>query len=398
MTSTRTKSNHKPGAQQTSLWELARLFLKLGTIAFGGPAAHIAMMEDEIVRRRRWMTHGEFLDLLGATNLIPGPNSTEMAIHIGHRQAGWKGLVVTGTSFVLPAVLIVMGFAWVYVRYGSIPEVRGVLYGVKPVIIAIVLQALWSLGRAAVKTKFLAVIGIAGVILTFLRLHELLVLLGGGLIVASVRMIGRAIKSQSVLSLISASPLIVFLQAGMTGAATASFSLTLLFLFFLKVGAVLYGSGYVLLAFLRADLIERWHWLTESQLLDAIAVGQVTPGPVFTTATFIGYVLGGPKGAVVATVGIFLPAFVFVAISGPLVPRIRRSPTAGAFLDGVNAAALALMVVVTYQLGRAAIVDITTIALALTSAVILFRFRVNSAWLVLGGGIAGWLLYGRLSV
>jgi chromate transporter len=373
---------------------LSLLFLKLGTIGFGGPAAHIAMMEDEVVRRRRWLTHDEFLDLLGATNLIPGPNSTEMAIHIGHRRAGWKGLVVAGISFILPAVLIVMAFAWAYVRYGSIPEVKGVLYGVKPVIIAIVLQALWSLGRAAIKTKLLAVIATAAVILTFLGLHELLVLLGGGLLVVAVRSILRTIKGQqSLLSPISASPLIAFLQSTTTSAATASFSLGLLFLFFLKVGAVLYGSGYVLLAFIRADLVERWHWLTETQLLDAIAVGQVTPGPVFTTATFVGYVLGGTKGAAVATVGIFLPAFIFVAASGPLVPRIRRSPIAGAFLDGVNAAALALMVFVTYQLGRAAIMDFTTIALAVISGAILFSFRLNSARLVLGGGIAGWFLY-----
>jgi chromate transporter len=385
------------GVVQTSLWELARLFLKLGTIAFGGPAAHIAMMEDEVVRRRRWLKREKFLDLLGATNLIPGPNSTEMAIHIGYYRAGWAGLIVAGSCFILPAALIVTVFAWAYVRYGSIPEVKGVLYGVKPVIIAIVLQALWSLGRVAIKTKFLAMIGIAGVVLTFLGLHELLVLLGGGLIVVAVRLVGRSNKGQNLLSLIAASPLIVFLQSGTTSAATASFSLALLFLFFLKVGAVLYGSGYVLLAFIRADLVERWHWLTESQLLDAIAVGQITPGPVFTTATFIGYVLGGTKGAVVATVGIFLPAFVFVAASGPLVPRIRESPTAGPFLDGVNAAALALMVVVTYQLGRAAIVDMTTIALALISGVLLLCFRVNSAWIVLGGGIAGFLLYGRLT-
>lgn len=377
---------------KTSLGELAVLFLKLGTIAFGGPAAHIAMMEDEVVRRRRWMSRDEFLDLLGATNLIPGPNSTEMAIHIGHRRAGWKGLVVAGASFILPATLIVTGFAWAYVRYGSIPQVKGVFYGVKPVIIAIVLQALWSLGRAAMKTKLLAVIGIAGVILTLLGFHELLVLLGGGLIVAAVRLVERAIKGQqNLLSLVSGTPLIVLLQSS---AATTSFSLTLLFLFFLKVGAVLYGSGYVLLAFIRADLVDRWHWLSESQLLDAVAVGQVTPGPVFTTATFIGYVLGGTKGAAVATIGIFLPAFVFVAASGPLVPRVRRSPTAGAFLDGVNAAALALMVVVTYQLGRAAINDFPTIALVVISGAILLRFRPNSAWLVLGGAIAGWLLYG----
>ena len=378
--------------------ELAGLFLKLGTIAFGGPAAHIAMMEDEVVRRRRWLTHDEFLDLLGATNLIPGPNSTEMAIHIGHRRAGWKGLLVAGASFIVPAVLIVTTFAWAYVRYGSIPEVKGVLYGVKPVIIAIIVQALWSLGRAAIKTRLLAVIGITGIILTFIGLHELLVLLGAGLAVAATRLTMRSIKGQkSFLLLISASPLVLFLQSGGTSVAAASFSLMLLFFFFLKVGAVLYGSGYVLLAFIRADLVNRWHWLTESQLLDAVAVGQVTPGPVFTTATFIGYVLGGTKGAAVATVGIFLPAFVFVAASGPLVPRIRRSPTAGSFLDGVNAAAMSLMVVVTYQLGRAAIIDLPTIALAVISGVLLFGFRLNSAWLVLSGGIAGWLLYGRMN-
>jgi chromate transporter len=375
--------------RSTSLWTLGLLFLRLGTTAFGGPAAHIAMMEDEVVRRRRWLTRDEFLDLLGASNLIPGPNSTELAIHIGHRQAGWAGLLVAGISFIVPAVLIVGAFAWAYVRYGSLPEVAGVLYGVKPVIIAIVLQALWSLGRTAIKTKFLAFVAAAAVVLTFLRVHELLVLFGAGVIVGLARIIGRQIRSGR--NLISFSPVALLLQA--STATAAPFALWPLFLFFLKVGAVLYGSGYVLLAFIRADLVERWHWLTEPQLLDAIAVGQVTPGPVFTTATFIGYVLGGTQGALVATVGIFLPAFFFVAVSGPLVPRIRKSPVAGAFLDGVNAAALALMLVVTYELSRAALVDLKTIILALVSAVILFRFRVNSAWLVLGGGIAGLLLY-----
>lgn len=382
------------GRNATSLRDLAFLFLRLGTTAFGGPAAHIAMMEDEVVRRRRWMKHEEFLDLLGATNLIPGPNSTEMAIHIGHRQAGWMGLLVAGISFICPAVLIVTGFAWAYVRYGSLPQVAGVLYGVKPVIIAVVLQALWSLGHTAIKSRFLAAVAIAGVGLTFLGIHELQVLLGGGVVVGIGDMTRQKIKRGYKLRSLIATPLAIILQFG-PAAATATFGLWWLFLFFLKVGAVLYGSGYVLLAFIRADLVERWHWLTESQLLDAIAVGQITPGPVFTTATFIGYVLGGPKGAAAATVGIFLPAFFFVAVSGPLVPRIRRSPTAGAFLDGVNAAAMALMFVVTYQLGRAALVDITTVALALISGVILFRYRVNSVWLILGGGIAGWFLYGR---
>jgi len=373
----------------TSLWTLGLLFLRLGTTAFGGPAAHIAMMEDEVVRRRRWLTHDEFLDLLGATNLIPGPNSTELAIHIGHRQAGWPGLLVAGISFIVPAVLIVTAFAWAYVRYGSLPQVAGVLYGVKPVIIAVVLQALWSLGRTAIKNKLLALVALAAVVLTFLRVHELVVLFGAGAIVGLIRLIARQIRSGR--NLMSASSVLLFLQA--SAAPAAPFGLWPLFLFFVKVGAVLYGSGYVLLAFIRADLVERWHWLTETQLLDAIAVGQVTPGPVFTTATFIGYVLGGTQGALVATLGIFLPAFFFVGLSGPLVPRIRKSPTAGAFLDGVNAAALALMLVVTYELGRAALVDLKTIMLAVISAVILFRFRVNSAWLVLGGAIIGLLLY-----
>ena len=371
---------------RASLGELALVFLKLGTIAFGGPAAHIAMMEDEVVRRRHWMTRDEFLDLLGAANLIPGPNSTELAIHVGHRQAGWAGLVVAGASFILPAGLIVTAFAWAYVRYGSLPEVAGILYGVKPVIIVIVLQALWSLGKTAIKTKFLAAIGLAGVVLTWLGVHELLILAGAGLVVALVRRFAKR-NDRRLLSVSFA-----FLLQSTATATSTTFGLLPLFLFFLKVGAILYGSGYVLLAFIRADLVERWHWLTESQLLDAIAVGQVTPGPVFTTATFIGYVLGGYKGAIVGTLGIFLPAFCFVALSGPLVPRIRRSPTAGAFLDGVNVAALSLMVLVTYQLGRASLVDIKTLLIGLISGFLLFRFRVNSAWLVLGGAIAGWII------
>ena len=378
------------GDQRTPLSTLALLFLKVGIIAFGGPAAHIAMMEDEVVRRRRWLTRDEFLDLLGATNLIPGPNSTELAIHIGHRQAGWPGLLVAGFCFIAPATLIVLGFAWAYVRYRSLPEVSGILYGIKPVIIVIVLQALFSLGRAALKSKFLVVIAVAGTALAFAGVHELIVLAAGGVGALLVRLIGRRGVHNSV-SLFSTATFAFLFQTA-TPAVAASFGMWPLFLFFLKVGAVLYGSGYVLLAFIRADLVERWHWLTESQLLDAIAIGQVTPGPVFTTATFIGYVLGGTQGAAVATFGIFLPAFVFVALSGPLVPLIRRSAIAGAFLDGVNACALALMFVVTYWLARSAVVDLKTILIALLSALLLFRFRINSAWLILGGALIGWVL------
>jgi chromate transporter len=386
------KSDSKP----TSLWDLARLFLKLGTIAFGGPAAHIAMMEDEVVRRRRWLTREKFLDLLGATNLIPGPNSTELAIHIGYARAGWAGLIVAGTCFILPAALIVSVFAWAYVRYGSLPETARVLYGVKPVIIGIVLQALWSLGQTAIKTRLLAAIGIAAAVLSFLRVNELLVLFLAGTVVATFRLIVSRAKPKAATSrsVFFSIPLVTLFQTSVTTVAstTAPVALWSIFLFFLKVGSVLFGSGYVLLAFLRGDLVERWQWLTNAQLIDAIAVGQVTPGPVFTTATFIGYLLAGPKGAVVATIGIFLPAFIFVAISGPLVPRIRRSKTAGAFLDGINVASLALMIVVTYKLSRTVLIDVPTITILVVSAVLLIRFRINSAWLVLGGALAGYLL------
>ena len=376
----------------TSLREVAWLFLKLGTIAFGGPAAHIAMMEDEVVRRRKWLSREQFLDLLGATNLIPGPNSTEMAIHVGYLRAGWPGLLVAGSCFILPAAIIVFGFAWVYVRYGSLPETARVLYGVKPVIIAIVLQALWALGRTAVKMKSLAVIGIAATLCAFLRVNELLVLFAAGVAVVILHTIVSGKRSQKPKSrsfLFPIAPL-AFIQAAT--AAGTSVGLLPLFLFFLKVGSVLFGSGYVLLAFLRADLVERWQWLTNAQLLDAVAVGQVTPGPVFTTATFIGYLIAGPKGAIVATIGIFLPAFIFVAVSGPLVPRIRRSPIAAAFLDGVIVASLALMVVVTYELGKAALVDLPTIGLAAVSALLLVHWKINSAWLVLGGALIGFLI------
>lgn len=372
--------------------ELAWLFLKLGTIAFGGPAAHIAMMEDEVVRRRQWLTREEFLDLLGATNLIPGPNSTEMAIHIGHRRAGFPGLLVAGACFILPAALIVGVIAWAYVRFGKLPQVEGLLYGVKPVIIAVVAQALWGLGRVSVKTKWLAMAGVIGVALDFIGVNELIILFGTGILMAAGRAATRrnatTVFGFPFLSLIPGASLLTTT----TSVTATSFSLGTLFLFFLKVGSVLFGSGYVLLAFLRADLVERWHWLNERQLMDAIAVGQFTPGPVFTTATFIGYVLGGPAGAVLATVGIFLPAFVFVAVSRPLIPRLRRSPVAGAFLDGVNVASLALMAVVTWQLGASSLVDWPSILLAVIAVFLLLRFRINSAWLVLGGAVIGLLL------
>ncbi len=374
------------------LRELAGLFLKLGSTAFGGPAAHIAMMEAEVVRRRHWLTPAEFLDLLGATNLIPGPNSTELAIHIGYRRAGWPGLLVAGVCFILPATLIVTAIAWAYVRFGKLPEASALLYGVKPVIIAVVIQALWALGKTAVKTKLLAAVGIIAVIACFLGGNELLVLFGLGFAMMTIQATSKTHPASAggFMPLFVTIPGASMTVAAATGVALATpFNLSLLFFFFLKVGAVLFGSGYVLLAFLRADLVERWGWLSESQLLDAIAVGQFTPGPVFTTATFIGYLLSGPTGAIVATVGIFLPAFIFVALSSPLIPKLRASPLAGAFLDGVNVASLALMAVVTWQLGAAALVDWVTILLAVAAAALLIRWRINSAWLVLGGAAVG---------
>ena len=374
---------------RTSLRELALLFLKLGTIAFGGPAAHIALMEDEVVRRRRWLTRDEFLDYLGATNLIPGPNSTELAIHIGHARAGWPGLIVAGACFILPAALIVAFIGWAYVRFGALPEVSGLLYGVKPVVIAVVLQALWSLGRTALKTRGLVALGVVALIAVAVGVNELLILFGAAMVMIIVRRVAQARAHQTSDARGAFALPISATAVSATAAGVAPFGLWPLFLVFLKTGAVLFGSGYVLIAFLRADLVERLGWLTERQLLDAVAVGQVTPGPVFTTATFVGYVLGGGPGAVIATIGIFLPAFIFVALSGLVLPRIRRSPMTRAVLDGVNVASLALMAAVTFQLARAALVDWVTLALALAAVLMLFRWRTNSAWLVLGGAMIG---------
>jgi chromate transporter len=377
-------------AGSAALGELAWLFLRLGATSFGGPAAHIALMEHEVVRRRGWLTQAEFLDLLGATNLIPGPNSTEMAIHVGWHRARWAGLLTAGACFIAPAALIVLAFAWAYVRFGHRPEAAGLLYGVKPVIIAVVVQALWRLGRHVLKSGPLVVVAALSVAFVALGVNELVVLFGAGLLVACLRrasLLGRGGGGPT--GGIAAAVPLALAQVVVPAVAAVPFGLLPLFLFFLKVGSVLFGSGYVLLAFLRADLVQRWGWLTEAQLLDAVAVGQFTPGPVFTTATFVGYVLGGLPGAGLATLGIFLPAFALVAASGPLVPRIRRSPAAGAFLDGVNAASLALMAVVTWRLGRAALVDGPTVGLALLAGLLLVRYPLNSAWLVLAGGLFG---------
>lgn len=366
------------------LLQPAWLFLRLGATAFGGPAAHIALMREETVRRRRWLTDEEFLDLIGATQLIPGPNSTEMALHIGWRRAGLPGLLVAGLGFILPSALLVTLLAWSYVRFGQRPRVEALLHGVKPVMIAIVIHALWGLARRALRSPLRGAVAALAAALALAGIHELIVLFGAGALPPLLSRMGRP-GGRGYWGFV---PVLAAAAPAVPGPAVP-FTLGAMFLFFLKVGAILFGSGYVLLAFLRADLVERWHWLTEAQLLDAIAVSQLTPGPVFTAATFIGYLLGGLPGAVVATVGIFFPAFVFVGLTAPLVARLRTWPLLGDFLDGLNAASLALMGVVTWHLGRAALADGFSVAIAGVVAVLLFTTRINPTWYIIGGALTG---------
>jgi chromate transporter len=347
--------------------EVAAVFLKLGVIGFGGPAAHIALMQREVVDRRGWLSRERFLDLLGATYLIPGPNSTELAIHLGLTRAGWPGLLAGGACFILPAALIVLALAWAYVRWGAMPQAGALLYGVKPVIIAIVAQALIRIGRTALAGVLPAATAALVLMLALADVSEVLLLFGAALAMMLATNLRRATACRAV------DPL----------------TLSALGLVFLKIGAILFGSGYVLLAFLRQDLVVQRGWLTDAQLLDAIAIGQFTPGPVLTTATFVGYLVAGVPGAAVATLAIFLPSFVFVTASSPLIPKLRASRWAAGFLDGANAASLALMAMVTWQLGRAAVVDGLTAGLAAIAGALVFGTRVHSAWLILGGAAVG---------
>lgn len=386
-----------PPPQQGALAEVALLALRLGCTAFGGPAAHIAMLRAEVVTRRKWLTDAHFLDLLGATNLIPGPNSTEMVIHVGQVRAGWRGMIAAGVCFIMPAALIVLALAWAYVELGALPAAAWLLYGIKPVIIAIVAQALWGLAKTAIKGPFLAAVGVVVLALYLLGFNELALLFGSGILVMLVRNLGRLGRGQGAAAALL--PLGGAASLWLAQAATPV-SLGQLFWSFLKIGAVLYGSGYVLLAFVRNEFVVRLGWLTDRQLLDAIAIGQLTPGPVFTTATFVGYIVAGGPGAALATAGIFLPSFIFVAAVNPLIPLLRRSPWMGGFLDGVNVAALGLMAAVLWELGRAAIVDWLTALLAIVAAALLLRFKLNSAWLLLGGSLIAllvrWLAPGLL--
>lgn len=367
---------------------IALLFLRLGLTAFGGPAAHIAMMRHEFVTRRKWLTDRRFLDLLGVTNLIPGPNSTEMAIHLGRERAGWWGLAGAGVAFIAPAAVMVSALAWIYVEFGSTPAVSWVLYGVKPVVIAIVAHAIWGLGRVVVRRWQTALVAAAVLALGLIGVNELLLLFGGGAVGAVLQ------RPRWLTGRLSGVFLVPLASVNLAAAAPATFSLVGMGLLFLKIGAVLYGSGYVLLAFLRADFVERLGWLTETQLLDAVAIGQVTPGPVFTTATFIGFLLAGVPGAVVATVAIFLPSFVFVAVIHPQVKRLRASKITAPILDAVNAAAVGLMTLVTVFLGRSALVDVPTILAALAALAVLIFTKVNSLWLILAGAAMGAFIQG----
>lgn len=372
--------------QKLRLKEVASVFLKLGTTAFGGPAAHVAMMEDEIVKKRKWLSKEKFLDLYGATNLIPGPNSTELAIHLGYERGGWLGLILAGACFILPAMLIVLAFAVMYVRYGALPEVSNILYGIKPVIIAIVLQALIRLGQSAIKNKITGIIGAAVIILSFLGVNEILLLALAGLFMFVVTNGSKLNKSKLNSFTPALLPLAVLVPSQLQRSGMNVYKV---FLSFLKIGSVLYGSGYVLLAFLEAEFVERFAVLTSQQILDAVAVGQFTPGPVFTTATFIGYLIQGTPGAIVATIGIFLPAFVLVGLLNPIIPRLRSSKVISNILDGINVASWGLMAVVSWKLGVSAVVDVTTAILAAVSLFVVFKYKINSAWIVLLGGIAG---------
>jgi chromate transporter len=353
------------------------MFLRLGSTAFGGPAAHVAMMHRDVVRRRGWMGEQDFLDQVGITNLIPGPNSTELAMLVGRAAAGGSGLFVAGACFILPAAAIVLVLAWAYVAYGDTPTGEALLYGIEPAVIAIIAQALISLGRRALEGPLLISIALAATTLYLLGINELIVLFGGAALVYAIRTGGSIVTGFAPFGI------------GLASANFVEVSLDRLFLVFLKIGAVLYGSGYVLLAFLRGDLVERLGWLSQQQLVDAISIGQFTPGPVFTTATFVGYVVAGFAGAAIATVGIFLPSFVFAAIVGRLAPRVRGREWSAVLLDGVNASALGLMAGVTWQLGRQAVVDAPTAIVAAVSFVVLWRFDINSAWLVAAGAAVG---------
>nr|WP_294923404.1 chromate efflux transporter [uncultured Flavobacterium sp.] len=370
---------------KTELKDIAKLFLKLGIIGFGGPAAHIAMMREEFVNKRKWLTEQHFLDLIGATNLIPGPNSTELAIHIGYEKGGWKGLLIAGLCFILPAVFITGFFAWLYKNYGQLPEVQPFVYGIKPAIIAIILGAIFPLARKSLKTTQLIIIGVLVLIGSLLKINEIYLLFGAGFLALFLAQIKD--NNQNTINNFLPLALIQITKTAILSATNAN-----LFWIFLKIGAILYGSGYVLFAFLDTELVATG-LLSRQQLIDAIAVGQFTPGPVFSSVTFIGYQINGFTGAVISTIAIFLPSFVFVALINPIVKKLRNSKLFATFLDAVNVASVAIIAAVCFDLGKETITDWRTVFIAVLSIAIAFRYtKINSAFVVLGGSLTGYLL------
>lgn len=398
------KSQAMDGAEsaavKNTLGEIARAFLRLGFLAFGGAAAHIGLFEEEFVRRRKWLSREEFLDRLGAVNLLPGPTSTEMAIYLGELRGGFPGLLVAGAAFILPAAFLTAGMAWAYVKYGALPELAGVLWGVKPVVVVLLVQAVGSLAKAALKSRELMFL--AAVVLGLAAVHvpTLALLMGTGVAWIVANRFGRRPEATIAAAIGAGSGNLANRAQGEHSAQAAAAAIGGLspfltattsgvFLYFLKIGALLFGSGYVLLAVLREDLVTRLHWLTEPQLLDAIAVSQATPGPFFTVATFVGYLLAGWQGAGAATLGMFVPAFTYVALTANVLPKMRKSPNAGAFLDGVNAAAVALMAFVGIEFAREVVTTPSALVIGAVAAVLVFRYRLNSAWVVLGGALSG---------
>ena len=389
-----TEVEERDAGKPERLGEIAMAFLRLGFVAFGGAAAHIGLFEEEFVRRRKWLTHEEFLDRLGAVNLLPGPTSTEMAIYLGELRGGFPGLLVSGACFILPAAFMTVGLAWAYVRYGALPQLAGVLWGVKPVVVVLLVHAVWSLARAALKSRELIFLALVVLGLAATKVPTLALLIGTGVAWVAATRLGRkpdaTVGAASLGNGVSGEDAAQKADAVLGGAGSfVTVTMAGTFLYFLKIGALLFGSGYVLLAVLREDLVQRLHWLNETQLLDAIAVSQATPGPFFTVSTFIGYLLAGWHGAGVATLGMFVPAFAYVALTANVLPKLRKSPNAGAFLDGVNAAALALMAFVGFQFAREVVTTPLALGIGVVAAVLVFRFRVNSAWVVLGGALAG---------
>ncbi|MEN6480216.1 MAG: chromate efflux transporter [Anaerolineales bacterium] len=370
--------------------QVLRLFVKLGVTGFGGPAATVAMMEDEVVNRRRWLTRTQFLDVVGVTNLIPGPNATEIAMHVGLVRAGWLGLITAGVSFIVPAAAITLGLAWLYARYGALPAIAPLLAGIKPAVLAVIATALWRLGKTGIKNGKLAVMGLVVLAASLWGVNEILALFAGGVLgmvwlqADSLRRPRSRPGAGAMGLLVPGLPLVARPLVGVAAPTVLQLGL-----FFLKIGAVMYGSGYVLIAFLQGGLVDDLGWLTQQQLLDAIAAGQFTPGPLLSTATFIGYLLLGLPGAGVATVAVFLPSFVFSAILGPIVPRFRRSPWAAAFLDAVNACSLGLMAAVALELGASTLRSWPAVLILVLSAIAGLRWKLNSAWLVLGGAAIG---------